>query len=223
MILKRNAPLSEREITGHLSEIEQPPTTSKNSLSTELIHTHLPILEEAGLIRWNRDGAVVHSAPHPAFDDPRFRLLLEAKATDLDAALSNLAVEHRRILVTVLRDAHASLTRRDLARELLRSKDTDLEPNPDAVDDEILSLYHVHLPALAEAELIEYDRENGRARYTDHPALEEVFTIIYDPDERLVDSCNGFLEGMKGAFDELKRGTGVEAEWPHFWRTPSHD
>lgn len=227
ILLDRSTPASEQDIAAHVrainqSETQKPATAGANSTHTELIHTHLPALEDAGLIQWHRDDATVDLAPHPAFDDPRFRLLLEVEADGLDVALANLAFDRRRIVLTTLRDAPESVTQKDLARELLRSNDIDRESCSNAVDNELVLLCHFHLPALSDADLIEYDPDTARATYTDHPALEEVFTIIYESDDRLLDSCNGFIEGMNAAFNELTRGTGTEAEWPHFWRDPSN-
>lgn len=228
ILLDRSTPASEQDIAARVrainqSETQKPATAGADSTHTELIHTHLPLLEDAGLIQWDHDDTTVDSAPHPAFDDPRFRLLLEAEADGLDVALSNLAIDRRRIVLTTLRDAPGSVTRKDLARELLRADDLGRGSCSNAVDNELVLLCHFHLPALSDADLIEYDRETARATYTGHPALEEIFTIIYEPDDRLVDSCNGFLEGMNAAFNELTRGTGTEVGWPHSWRDPSHE
>lgn len=227
-LLVQDSPVTERKLAAHLAAIGQPPepwepSADRHPIHTALIHRHLPTLEDADLISWDRDAATVNTASHPAFDDPRFRLLLEAEADDLDAALSNLAIERRRILLTVLRDTQMSITQGDLTRELLRSNETDLEPGSDTVDDVLVSLSHNHLPALDDAGLIEYDWETGRAAYTGHPAVEEVFTIIYEPDKRLVESYDGFFEGLEAAYNKLIQETDTKVGWPHAWREdPSH-
>jgi len=227
LLLVRDEPVTEEHFVAHLAATDQYPTpegavADRQSIHTDLIHSHLPVLADAGLITWNRDATTVETAPHPAFDDHRFRPLLEAEANDLDTALSNLAIEQRRALLTILRDAQASITQSDLARELLRSDETDFEPDRNLVDDVLVSLHHVHLPALADAGFIEFDRETERATYTGHPAVEEVFTIIYEPNTYLADSYDGFFEGMKAGIDKLKQEKGTEAEWPDAWRNPHH-
>lgn len=227
-LLVRDAPVTERELGAHLAAVIRHSTrrgaaAERDTARIDLVHTHLPRLADVSLITWDRDEAIVDTAPHLAFDDPRFRLLLDAEVDCMDDALSNLAVERRRVLLTVLKDARTSMTRRDLARELLRSDEIDLELDPDAVDDVIASLYHVHLPALDDAGFVEYDREAGRATYSSHPALEEVFTIIYEPDERLVDSYGSFFSGLEAAYKEWRSGTSTKAEWPHSWGDPSHE
>ena len=228
LLLVRDAPVTDQELAAHLATVERHPTrrgaaAERDTARTDLVHTHLPTLADVGLIARNRDETIVDTAPHPAFDDPRFRLLLDAEVDGLDNALSNLAVKRRRVLLTVLRDMRTSMTRRDLAREILRSNETESEPDRNAVDSLIASLYHVHLPALDDAGFVEYDHETGRATYSSHPALEEVFTIIYEPDQRLVDSYGGFFSGLEMAYKEWRPGAGTEAEWPHFWRDPTHE
>lgn len=226
-LLTRDDPVTERELVADLVNVARRSEPSESvaerpSVHTDLLHTHLPVLADAGLISWDREAATVDTASHPAFDDPRFELILNVEADGLNDALANLDSERRRVLLTTLRDADGSMTRKDLARELLRSDDVDLEPSRDAIDDVIASLYHVDLPALDDADLIEYDPETSRATYADHPAIETVFTIIYEPDDSLVDSYDGFLSGLEAAYDALRRDTGTEAEWPHSWRDPSH-
>ena len=188
-----------------------------------LRHTHLPMLADAGLIIRDHDDSIVETATHLAFDDPRFRLLLEAEVDGLDDALSNLAVKRRRVLLTVLRDAQTSMTRRDLAREILHSDKTDLDPDRVSVNSLITALYHVHLPVLDDAGFVDYDRETDRATYLSHSALEEVFTIIYEPDERLVDSYDGFFAGLEAAYKGWRPGAGTEAEWPRSWGDPAYE
>lgn len=227
VLLTRDDPVTERELASHLTDTAVGAKPGESAaqgrpIRTGLVHTHLPVLEAAGLISWDRDAATVDTVSHPAFDDPRFELILDVEADGLDQALGNLEPERRRVLLTTLRDADGSVTRKDLARELLRSDDVVLEPSRGAIDDVIGSLYHVDLPALDDAGLVEYDPETSRATYADHPALEAVFTIIYEPDDCLVDSYDGFFSGLEAAYDAFRRETGTEAEWPHSWRDPSH-
>lgn len=219
-LLGHDSPVTDRDVATHLATKAQEPAVQ--AVHSELVHVHLPALADTGLIEWTRTDETIDTAAHPALDDPRFRLLLEVEADGLDDALSNLADERRRVLLTVLRDARTSLTRTDLARELLRSEETDLVPDSESVDDVLVSLHHVHLPALVDAGLVEYDRETDRISYAAHPALEEVFTIIYEPDERLVGTYDGFLEGLKAAYEKWSREPTEEADWPHFWREFSH-
>jgi len=56
------------------------------------------------------------------------------------------------------------------------------EPETEAGDRETIrtSLYHVHLPKLAEAGVIDYDMRSEAVRYTRHPLLEEYLANIPD-------------------------------------------
>lgn len=227
LLFVKDEPLSEQDVLAHLAEVDQEThrersTGEDRTRHSALFHTHLPALADADLIAWDREEKAVERTSHAAYDDPRFRLLLEAEADDLDLALSTLAIDRRRALLTVLRDAPESMTRTDLARELLRSDATDFDPDKNAVDDVVLLLHHIYLPALVESNFVEYDPAADRVAYADNPALEEVFTIIFEPDERLADSYDDFFQGVKAGFDRLRRGTKTQAEWPDDWRDPNH-
>ncbi|GAB3672775.1 hypothetical protein GCM10028856_26540 [Halopiger thermotolerans] len=194
-----------------------------DAVRTVLVHSHLPKLAAADLIAWDRADETVGATTHPALADPRFERLLELEIDGLDAVLSHLASDSRRVLLTVLREARASMTRRDVAVELLRSADTDLEPDSDAIEDVVASLYHVHLPALAADDLVELDPRTDRVAYADHPAAEDVFAVLYESEDRIVDSYDGFLTGLGEAYENLRSDSTAEAGWPDFWREPSYE
>lgn len=195
-------------------------TAELRTARSELVHIHLPKLENAGLIVWNRSEGSVETTSHPAFEDPRFRLLLEVDTPGLDEVLSNLANERRRVLLTHLRDEGAPMSRPALTRDLLRHETGATDPK--RVEEVITALSHVHLPKLHCANLIEYDRETGRAAYSTHPSLEAVFTIIYEPDTRLLDAYDDFFGGLKTAYTRLGQDGGGKADWPHAWNGAYH-
>lgn len=224
-LLRWGPPLSERQLAEHLAAVEQgtpsPGRPEVEAIQTDLTHAHLPRLEAAGLVRWDRDDAIVRTTSHPALDDPRFRLLLETEREGLDDALSALAHEHRRLALTVLKD-EGPTSLPTLARDALRRGPDDLGLGTGTVDDLVVSLAHVHLPKLAEADLIAYDPETGHVTYSDHPALETVFEIIFEPDNHLAEAYDEFFAGLGTAFDQLGRDPSVEADWPNSWRDPYH-
>lgn len=224
VLLDEDSPVTEQELATYLATAEREPAATdvtaarKRTIRTELVHVHLPTLEEVGLITWNRDDATVATAAHPALEDPRFRLLLDSEVDELDEVLSHLANERRRVLLAILRDERAPTSRTALAGELLRRETDEIDPDSELVEDAAVTLHHVHLPKMTTDDLIEYDSETGRIAYAGHPALEEIFTIIYEPDDRLADSYGGFLDGLKETYTQLNRETSNEANWPHFWR-----
>lgn len=225
-LLDRSRSGTEQELTTLAAVTERRPaatdvtTADLRIARSELVHIHLPKLEYAGLIVWNRGTGSVETTSHPAFEDPRFRLLLEVDTPGLDEVLSNLANERRRVLLTHLRDEGTLMSRPALARDLLRHETgaTDSE----RVEEVITALSHVHLPKLRGANLIEYDRETGRAAYSTHPSLEAVFTIIYEPDTCLLDAYDDFLGGLKTAYMRLGRDGAGKADWPHAWNGTYH-
>lgn len=228
LLLVRDGRVSEKACVAHLAATQPQPTAEKaggdrRSIQIDLTHNHLPLLEDAGLIRWNRDEATVATASHPAFDDPRFQPLLDLEGDGLDTVLLNLANERRRILITILRDERNQMSRTALAEELLRRETGGRDPEPDAVGNVVVSLHHAHLPTLADAKLAEYDPESGSVRYRRHPVLEDLFTIIYEPDKYLAESYDGFFEGWKEAYTNLKGEADMKPEWPHGWRNPSYE
>ena len=217
LLREHDTPLSVQAVSANLT------VKDGQTMQTRLMHVHLPRLADAGLIRWDREAATIALGSHPTLDDPRFLSLLEAEADGLSETLAHLAYERRRLLLTILRDAPASMTRTDLARELLRADEIGLEPDPKMVDTVTATLHHADLPSLDDAGLLRYDRESGRAAPTDHPGLDEVFRIVSDPEDSLGDACDDFFEGLGTTYDDLRSVNSTEAEWPHFGCDSTHD
>lgn len=216
-LLGRSSPADVRELAGRLASADG---TDRRRVRVDLVHAHLPKLERAGLLSWDREESTVAVAAHPALDDPRFRRLLEAEGDGLDETLSTLAARRRRLLVTVLRDERRPMPRAELAEELLRRESGGDGVGPRERARVVASLHHVHLPMLADAGLIDYDRDADRVAYADHPALEEVFSIVQG--ERLCDSYDGFIAGLSDAYERFGRTTDGDVDWSNFWTDPHH-
>lgn len=225
-LLTWGAVLTEEQLAAYLAATTQgtppPDSTATETVQAELTHVHLPALEAAGLVTWKREDGTVRTTNRLAFEDPRFERLLELQTDGLDGVLSALAHEYRRIVLTVLEGEEPSMSRAELAREILRRAPEATDPDPATVEEVTTSLHHVHLPTLDDMDLLEYDSATGHATYTGHPALEEVITIIYETDRSAVEKLGGFLEGLSDSYGRASRGTSDQLEWPHFWREPHH-
>lgn len=228
VLLDRTGSVSEDELAGALVGAERAESRRdataepREDVRVDLRHVQLPYLADVGLVAWAREEGTVTTREHPALDDPRFERLLEIDAEGLDDALSALSHDDRRVLLAVLRDADAATSRTALAREVAGRTTERTDPDPEAVEAVDVSLRHAHLPALDDADFVEYDRETSSVAYAAHPALEEVFAVIHSPDEQLVDRFDGFLDGLGSAAARAREGTDGKLDWPHFWKRPHH-
>lgn len=143
-------------------------------------HRTLPALFDAGLLAETDDGRVVTTG-HWVFDDDGIAAVLEGRTADhehehehdLDALFSALADERRRTILTVLADQYQPIATEALARDIAAREDdvTAREVSQERVDEVYTSLVHVHLPALSDAALVDYDVETGNVSYEGHPVL----------------------------------------------------
>lgn len=140
-----------------------------------LHHIHLPILEAVGLIE--RAGETVTIADHPAYQDEGIVDVLgdgaDADADSLDDLFSALGDHRRRTILDVLSHQFGPIHTETLARELGANEQEmpESEVPAEDVEERLERLYHVHLPHLAEAELITYDTDERMVAYRGHPAL----------------------------------------------------
>jgi len=218
-LLDHSEPEREDELSSYLTAIG---VDQVDSVKIRLFHQHLPVLEAAGLLDWNRPEQTVETTAHPALGDPRFQRLLKTGIKNMDAAFWGLSHEHRRIVLRFLQETKGAITTTELAKEI-RHKEVELTGRqPSGVDDLIVSLYHHHLPALAEKDLLDYDRDTSRAAYENHAALETVFRIICEPPECITNKLDGFLDGLQEPLQKARQDGTEQGDWPHFWREPHH-
>lgn len=83
-------------------------------------------------------------------------------------ALSN---ERRRLVLAALRDEEGPLLLTDLARDVVEREPSVEPPTDEAVQRCRISLYHCHLPKLAEAELITFDADRKVTSLTEDGRL----------------------------------------------------
>lgn len=212
-----------KQLAAYLAATEQETsslgTTEIEAMQVQLTHIHLPALESADFISWKEDDDVVQIATHPALDDPRFEQLLKINADDVDAILSALSHEYRRITLTVL-EAEQTKSRTELAHEIRHRLPETVHRELPSAEEIGLLLHHVHLPTLDEIDVIDFDPATDDVSFNDHPVLERIFAIIFERDDSAVEKLDGFLEGLADSYQEASRGTNSKADWPHFWNDP---
>lgn len=162
---------------------------SEDRLRTALHHTHLPKLDDAGVVEYDPDRGLVRFR-----GDSRFEAMgptIESvESADLpistDALLGLLAnFRRRQALTTLVR--HEDLSLPDLADEVAVAERDDLLSNidPNEVLAVYLSLYHTHVPKLAAAGVVEYDQRDDYVALTGTGrALESAIRSLCDAADR---------------------------------------
>lgn len=147
----------------------------------ELAHQHLPQLESAGLVRWDRDAGTVTLTDHPALGDPKFQRIVAGEGErDWDAVLAQLADGRRRVVLSVVADHDGPVSRADIARTTI-TRAPDLftgGTSTDPVEALETSLHHVHLPKLQSVGLVSYDLDAGTVAYEGHAAIETEWLTV---------------------------------------------
>lgn len=175
LLLDRFSPMAERRIAIHLAATEQEKSITDvtqeevETIRADLHHVQFPTLEEADLIQWDRDEETVTTKGHPALWNPDFKRIIKTEAPKWSAVVANLADVDRRIILAILAGQDGPLSRNELAQEVLTRK-----PNGDPQSDMetfLVSLHHVHLPKLTDAELVTYDVDTKVVTYQGHPDL----------------------------------------------------
>lgn len=156
-----------------------------------LHHVHLPHLEAAGLIEYDTDHGEVTIVDHPAFEDAGItrvvRGAFDAGPDSLDTLFAVLTNARRRTILDVLSHQLGPIHTETLAREIGAKEQgtTEAAVSPEDIQGIRLSLQHVHLPALVDAELVEYDAEERTVEYRGHPELRVPWMhSVFGPDFR---------------------------------------
>lgn len=96
----------------------------------------------------------------------------------LDACLELLANHQRRAIVGMFLDHDRSQAPIDeVIAEIIDVEATKTGERP-GHDTIAATVYHVHLPKMAEAGILEYDTRHQDIRYMGNPRFEEVYTTI---------------------------------------------
>lgn len=92
--------------------------------------------------------------------------------------------ERRRYALYALDESDGPVAIEELAERIRRWEDNGGEVAGSAFDDVVLSLAHTHLPKAAQAEYIEYDREDGELRISGEPAEFQIVLTVSEALER---------------------------------------
>ncbi|MCU4971807.1 hypothetical protein OB955_03520 [Halobacteria archaeon AArc-m2/3/4] len=147
------------------------------SVLVELQHTHLPTLDDAGFVDWDRDADTVALADRTLFEDPVVAPQLASLEESRDRLLSALADRRRRLALSLASRSSTSITREELAaamvaRERAMGLGNGRKNKHEAVDALETKLYHQHLPKLENAGLVAYDHDGETITYVGHPDVE---------------------------------------------------
>ncbi|MEY7849907.1 hypothetical protein AB7C87_12000 [Natrarchaeobius sp. A-rgal3] len=128
-------------------------------------HRLLPALIEVGLLEESGDGIV--TTDHPIFDTLVFEAIVEGRLDgledDLETLIDALADSTRRLILTVLDERDRPIGVEPLARSLAaRTNSTRKAISDRRLERLRTALVHVHLPVLADADLVEYDVATDR-------------------------------------------------------------
>lgn len=95
--------------------------------------------------------------------------LQSACQTELDAVLVALAHPYRRFLLQYLDAPEREVTITELAAAISQEAGPDAFPGgePQGIDTVETSLYHAHLPKLAEIDVVEFEQDEGTVQLTE--------------------------------------------------------
>ena len=99
----------------------------------------------------------------------------------LDEIFQLLANQTRRELLVYLGNRDGSVELEELVEYLSTAVDWGDSPlEPTKSDDIAIRLHHMHLPKLADFEIVDYDRPDGVVRYRENPVVEEVLKVVVE-------------------------------------------
>lgn len=125
---------------------------STTQARTKLRHVDLPKLADAGYLTWDESAAAVTEVDLST---------LESMETDSNTADATTELDDdRRVAMHLVETLHGPQDERDLAYGVAAISGSG-DPDPDAVDEMATRLHHCALPKLDQAELVDYDPEEG--------------------------------------------------------------
>ncbi|WP_247000509.1 DUF7344 domain-containing protein [Halosolutus gelatinilyticus] len=179
------APVGKDELSRRVAAVlTDSRTDDDRRVRVELHHRDLPALKNAGVIAETDDGGVV-ATDHWAFETTALtKTFADEPPGELDAVFGAIADERRRAILCTLEARDQPVSTQALARAVAE-RETGAAPDSipaDRVDRVLASLVHVHLPALADADLVAYDIDESRVAYEGHPMLRDEWPGLDDPE-----------------------------------------
>lgn len=163
-VLSRLSPTPREELATHVAAAEADTDLSSvtcdavQRVELELHHTHLPKLEDAGLVRCPNDAvAATDSVPFEVWE---FVSDIDADSLDWNELFRALADDRCRAVVSALGDIDAPTDRERLAARAA-SRHADVSTRAEDVEDVERHIHHVTLPRLDDGGLLSYDPETG--------------------------------------------------------------
>ncbi|MFC4247752.1 hypothetical protein ACFOZ7_12400 [Natribaculum luteum] len=159
-----------REAAEPLSEIAP---EKRRTVEISLYHQHVPKLADCGVVTWDREAETVALADD-AFDRGRLAALLGPGSIQRSETLFELLTHsRRRTVLSVLTERGDVVSTDDLAARIAAAeRDVPRDAVPTSERDRVYTtLRHAHLPAMDDAGVLEYDREDELVVYRGHPAL----------------------------------------------------
>lgn len=175
---ERARPISEDDLAARLVAQEggdrpdAPLGGERDPIRIDLHHGHLPKLEAAGLIEWNRNGVAptdhwVYDESSPLTSSTGFG---ERDPSTNDRLFDRLADRYNRETVSILAERSGPITVDELAGRLARRIHAPEEESPaETVRRVRTSLHHNNLPTLADTGVIEYDPDRDTVVYRGCP------------------------------------------------------
>lgn len=150
-----------------------PSAEQRRDVHVDLYHRHLPKLTDHGVIGWDRANDNVSFAVDPDVDLDRLEAFLEPFGIHRSGELFELLSHPRRRTVLVALDRDDTVSVDELATRVVAIEEgiSTGAVSPSETTHAHIDLRHVHLPAMANLDVVDYDHSSDRVTYRGHPAL----------------------------------------------------